>query len=428
MSIHNFETDSWGNDLNGVPCGLYMYYFGSDLPNYEDTLKVLGNLTGVVSTVYVPFHNVGNMGLWKIPYDVERFGKVSSVKPQLNFNPFIYRAIDCDYSIELGTVNLYKDRGKNTGPGCGRSWRNEGKLYNYPFSWLEIHDGFNPPLVIRPELAKNYSKLKARLSLSDKSSYGIYLENYKGDENGFVEAMVSGDGLELPSTDNQYASWVASSKNQTRQNVLNSVLETKMNIAHNNTMLKIDQFQNIGNGVAGMLGGALSLNLGGVLSSGFNMGVNMVRLNEQNKMSNEVQTFNKEVAINNALAMSKDSKSTPNTLVSQGANAYYGLKNNVNKSVKVLYYSLHEKELEKIGDYFAMYGYKQNRLMNPDLRNRKYYNYIKMIQCNIKNTGDIPVNHLAELKAIYERGTTIWHVDRTDFCGVANYSLDNFEV
>ena len=68
----------------------------------------------------------------------------------------------------------------------------------------------------------------------------------------------------------------------------------------------------------------------------------------------------------------------------------------------------------------------QNKVLTPNLKSRYYYNYIKTVGCNL-TTDSIPRSHLEELKAIFDRGTTIWHIDREGVI-VGDYSNDNYEV
>lgn len=72
-----------------------------------------------------------------------------------------------------------------------------------------------------------------------------------------------------------------------------------------------------------------------------------------------------------------------------------------------------------IDQYFTMYGYKVNELKVPNLRSRRYYNYIKTIGVNL--TGEAPQSDLLELKQIFDRGITFWH-DPSKFL---NYNVDN---
>ena len=81
--------------------------------------------------------------------------------------------------------------------------------------------------------------------------------------------------------------------------------------------------------------------------------------------------------------------------------------------------------MERIALHFHMYGYQQNKLMIPNIKNRKYWNYIKCTQCNLKGNG-IPKDQLVKLKQIFQAGTTIWHIDNN--ATVGDYSKDNPEV
>lgn len=67
-----------------------------------------------------------------------------------------------------------------------------------------------------------------------------------------------------------------------------------------------------------------------------------------------------------------------------------------------------------IDNYFSMYGYKVNRLKLPNITGRTNWNYVKTIGANIE--GDIPEDHLNEIKDIFNNGTTLWHK--------TNYYLD----
>ena len=73
----------------------------------------------------------------------------------------------------------------------------------------------------------------------------------------------------------------------------------------------------------------------------------------------------------------------------------------------------------KIDDFFSMYGYKIMRCKVPNITGRQNWNYVKTIGCNI--TGDIPTSDMANLKAMFNRGVTLWHNTAT----FMDYSQDN---
>lgn len=73
---------------------------------------------------------------------------------------------------------------------------------------------------------------------------------------------------------------------------------------------------------------------------------------------------------------------------------------------------------EKLQAYWKRYGYKENTFRLPNLKTRRYWNYIKCVQANI--FGNIPQDDLLSIRDIYMQGITIWHDD-----DIGNYSRDN---
>lgn len=72
-----------------------------------------------------------------------------------------------------------------------------------------------------------------------------------------------------------------------------------------------------------------------------------------------------------------------------------------------------------LDNYFSMYGYKVNRIGIPNITGRRNWNYVKTIGCNFD--GDIPNEDLAIIRAMFDRGVTIWHNPQN----IYRYDLDN---
>lgn len=73
-----------------------------------------------------------------------------------------------------------------------------------------------------------------------------------------------------------------------------------------------------------------------------------------------------------------------------------------------------------IDDFFTMYGYKINRTIIPNFKTRKYFNFLKTIECKIKS-NKIPQMYLDELMSIFNNGVTVWH----DYNKMYDYSVNN---
>lgn len=60
-----------------------------------------------------------------------------------------------------------------------------------------------------------------------------------------------------------------------------------------------------------------------------------------------------------------------------------------------------------IDEYFSMYGYKINRVKNPNITGRSNWNFVKTIGINIE--AYIPQEDLQEIKDMFNNGLTLWH-------------------
>lgn len=60
-----------------------------------------------------------------------------------------------------------------------------------------------------------------------------------------------------------------------------------------------------------------------------------------------------------------------------------------------------------IDKYFAVYGYKLNRIRLPRLKNRQKWDYLQTEGCTVYNVT--PNDHKLKLQSIFNNGVTIWH-------------------
>lgn len=69
--------------------------------------------------------------------------------------------------------------------------------------------------------------------------------------------------------------------------------------------------------------------------------------------------------------------------------------------------TIRNEYVKMVDDYFSCYGYKVNKLKNPNITGRTNWNYVKTVGCNV--TGDIPQEDVEEIRGLFNRGITIWH-------------------
>lgn len=72
-----------------------------------------------------------------------------------------------------------------------------------------------------------------------------------------------------------------------------------------------------------------------------------------------------------------------------------------------------------IDEFFSQFGYKCNRVKVPNITGRRNWNYVKTVGCYI--AGNIPQDDMAEIKAMFDKGITLWHNPAT----FADYSQNN---
>jgi len=407
--VSRVTEDTWASENYNMPCGLYFYYLNDQLPEWNNELSggILGNCPAIQSVQYVPFLNPLDMDLNSVEYDTVRFGSIDKIRPALSSTPLVYRVKALITNLKgIGKFKCYKP---SKSIGGERNWRNESRLYNYPYAFGMLTDNLNTPMEIKYHLCTNNEpNVGVRSTISDRCSYSLFIDNYKGDKDGMLEAMVSGDSHELPSSSSAYGQWFAGNKNQTRQNILNASSDAFMQ----NAQLQKQLLPSTGS----------QINLTNPIGSA----LGMVSTYQDNQFNQQMNNKNVQNNITSVMAQQQDLKSTPNTMISMGSDVYYGLDKG-GKKVTFHRFGLTQDYYQRLGDYFAMFGYKQNRVFNsPPTRTRYYYNYIKTVGVNLSSEG-VPREALEQIKSIYDNGVTIWHIDRPGVV-VGDISKDNYEI
>lgn len=415
--IDEWSQDQWEVPLRDgvIPYPIYNYFLDEDLYTADEglNLAVVGHCPALLSVHYTPFLNRADLSMFKIPYDNARFGSVDKMRPNISGGQAqVYRIIEhVNPMRKLGEFETYHVQPNTVGKGQRRNWRNESKLQQYPYSYALINDYFNKPLEIQYHLCKTlHSELWVKHTISDRCTYALFVPGYKNDLEGRIEASLSTGGNELPCSSSAYAQFYASNKNQIAQNVANTTAQSFMTTKHAKENAWIQGAMSLGNLASGNLMGAV----GGV--GGAYIGY------QQQK---ESARLDKRIAIQNSLAQERDMMNVPNTMISQGSDVIYGQYNGESK-IDLIRMTIREEYAKKLGDYFAMYGYKVNKMWAVRPRDRYFYNYVKTVGVNLKSTK-VPRAHLDRFKEILDNGVTMWHVDREGVT-VGDYSMDNYEV
>ena len=424
MSIvagNDIESSIMGN----IPVGLYYYCIPREKIN---SATYLGFVDTIQTLTYNPFIEVDDMStIVECSFDSDRYGSPKGGIPKC------YRMSGFDtIDKQLYELNTFPDN-DNGLPTF------EPKLYTFPFRYFMVTDYMNTPLIIKPELCENKTlKLRVKATnIATESKYNLYVNGYKGDYNGNLNGIINNSPLMLPVLSSAYSQFLATSSASFNQGNINAMLENdltlKQGLATNSLNYRQNTTNNYMQGISSGLSAIaslLSLNFGGVVNgamgvvqSGINQRFNTLsnnlnnsQLKEQNKLSNfEVSSM--------ANAKTTDLLNTPNSIKTSGNDTLFNLVNS-NRKIDIIEFGLDFRYKHRIYDYFVKYGYKVNKWEKINVNSRRYFNFIKTNTCNI--VGDeIPHEYLEEIKDIFNRGVTIWHVDNG--ANVGDYSVSQLK-
>ena len=421
VSGNDIESSIMGN----IPVGLYYYCIPREKIN---SATYLGFVDTIQSLTYNPFIEVDDMStIVECSFDSDRYGSPKGGIPKC------YRMSGFDtIDKQLYELNTFPDN-DNGLPTF------EPKLYTFPFRYFMITDYMNTPLVVKPELCENKTlKLRVKATnIATESKYNLYVNGYKGDYNGNLNGIVNNSPLMLPVLSSAYSQFLATSSASFNQGNINAMLENdlslKQGLATNSLNYRQNTTNNYMQGISNGLGAIaslFSLNFGGVVNgamgvvqSGINQHFNTLsnnlnnsQLKEQNKLSNfEVSSM--------ANAKTTDLINTPNSIKTTGNDTLFNLVNS-NRKIDIIEFALDFRYKHRIYDYFVKYGYKVNKWEKINVNSRRYFNFIKTNTCNIVS-DEIPHEYLEEIKDIFNRGVTIWHVDNG--ANVGDYSVSQLK-
>lgn len=74
-----------------------------------------------------------------------------------------------------------------------------------------------------------------------------------------------------------------------------------------------------------------------------------------------------------------------------------------------------------INDYFSRFGYKINRVLEPNIIGRTNWNYLEIGTTECIGYGDTPTNFIETINNACRRGATIWH----NHNNIGKYNLSN---
>lgn len=420
--------------ISSLPLGFYYYL----IPRMHiNTASYLGWVDTIQSLTFNPFiDEVDIRRLVNCPFNTDKYGRPDTGTPSC----FRIESFD-NIEKEIGIIELFSTKDKY----INQTVPFDPKLEMYPYTYYLVTDYINPPLLVKPQYVNSLdNRLRVKVTttpLSAESKYNIFVDNYKGDSEGNLEGMVNTTPLMLPVTSSIYSQFISTSMASFTQSNINALLENdktlNQGLASNGLQYNINRAQNnmnLMNGGWNIIGNLLSGNIGGAVQGAFSTGANYGLNNQINNMQSQLtqNQLNENHKLTeyeiNTMTQAKitDMINTPNSIKTSGNDTIFNLINS-NQKIDIIKYEPKASVKFKISRYFERYGYKVNGYgkLGNYINSRKFYNFVKTNSCNIA-TAKVPLIHLEELKEIFNRGTTIWHIDRG--AEPLNYDVNNMEV
>lgn len=427
MSI-SYVSDSKSTIMNGMLTGLYYYYVDS---NKITGATYLASCNTIVNVCFNPFLSENDLNLHASPFNTDKYGQIDNTIPTI-------------YRIRTGTKITKILYNKNVFKTNSLPKGHNAKLLFYPYRYYILTDYINPPLLIKPQFVPNNGKceIKVTTSVSTEGKYNLSVTGYKGDKNGNLEGINTSANYMIANTGSAYSQFLSTSASQFAQEKINASLENDLTLkqAYRNNNLELQkqklsydnsQIGNAFNGLANLLSGKIA-SLGGNAYKGvYNYYNNQL---EKDSINNSFQNTYESVKLSEANMSSMinakitDMINTPKSLITSGNDSLFNI-NLSNKRIDLIEYTITDEQVEKLTDHFNKYGYSYNRWksLSELIKNRRYFNYIQTNICNIIGEK-IPYEDLEEIKAVFNRGLTLWHVENGIEIGDYSRSINNDEV
>lgn len=344
-----------------------------------DDIVLIPPVDDVISCYYYPYMNFDGLGTEDVFYDYEAYPMPSNHK-QIQKDLILHRVnhIGTNSLTDIGRFDKWAVNGTDIGGEW--KWQNEGKLWLPPYTTCLAFDGLTEPMEINPILFNNdidSFAVSVRHSLNHLGAYTLYVEGYRGDVNGKLYGNTS-TGLSFPTVSHAYTEYMH----------------------HNQHTLHRERWNRATRGMMGVVSNAVQLDWKGV--------ANTVLDTYQGHMQYKAQ-------LNQAMLSGY-------YLTGDGSNAVHDMQ--FFGGYQVVHQQYLPEYMQEIGYYFHRFGYKQNKLMTPDIHSRKYFNYLKGEI--VMESSVIPPVYLKQLTSMFSKGATIWHMD-TNNNFIGNYAPDNVE-
>lgn len=313
------------------------------------------------------------------------------------------------------------------------------KLLYYPYTFAKITDFNGGSSELRYELLGSGYGSKEDLTIAIKyEATGtcqalVFPVNYAGVHNNLDAGIVTPCGAQCSWSNDQFQTWLA----QNQQAMAVSVVTNAASAATGS--LSVSAASNIRSieGAVQKYGASVAEDYGVNLNgSPIKAGVNTLT---GGQISNAA-LMGGTAASNTALGtLSELSRASKQPSVNRGAASYDLLAMSGMQGIRLLKIQVKREIAEQIDNYFSMFGYSINRVLNPqdNINTRPLWNFIKTVNSmpasatyeastGTPSTGGAgtPADALAIIKGQFDNGITWWHTTS----GFGYYNMDGNSI
>lgn len=283
------------------------------------------------------------------------------------------------------------------------------KLFGYPFSYLQASTKNGSGSAYRWEY---FDTMLSQETTAVFRCYGnpigggqiqCYPIKYNGVENNIDASISMNDFPKNPFAYDAYQAWVAAGGKTRLENE-----ESITNIRGAMSILSssYNAYSQALSGVNQMGYNTLALNGSGTSVmhdvSGISAGANNVVQGATN-MVNSIVDF---VEAKNKIAYQwKDAQYKPDIVVGTATPNL----SVATHSLDFYFFSVHVRndELKRLDDFLSVFGYAINKVKQPNITGRAYWNFVQTQNCVI--AGDMPASSKEAIGRIFDGGITFWH-------------------
>lgn len=400
--------------------GLYYYYLDKSLIENKNLTLPL-QLSPIQTLTFLPFINKNDIDVIQCNLDYSYYKFNTNIK-----NIKVYRTTPKSIIKELNSFSFNNK--------LNQKLLNNEEIATelYPYKYYLLSDGVNPPLLLKPQDMKgNKITPVVETYLTQSSKYKIYAKEHRNDSNGELESIINNTSFLLPIGTNVYNNFMVTNGNTYQATNSLAFLENNKNLNQANASLNLQSDMSFVNAIGGALSGVVGAMTGNILGGASQIGssgINYYFNQQQNQLSRSQNQENynlKNYQIETMnLAKKNDYLNTPRTMKTLGNDGLFNL-NNTRGNLYLYTFEVEQKKESQLNEYYKRYGYKINTYKKPNLKSKKYYNFIKTVNCNLDG-NKIPYEDLQELQRIYDSGVTVWHIENN--VQVGNYDVINEDV